>query len=189
MARFILINRRYVQWLAGVVAVLAVAYTVTGLHQRSISAQHSSGTPELQMLSITLDPASQTRDMIYGDVTLKGVQIIPAQTFNLTATLQNDSAQKMTDIPIELTVSLVGNETQKTTKSGMLKSIDPGATARVTFHGIKAFGDALGKDAATGQHQIVLRVQANPSGGVHQSTEASYRFLVDSTIKKADALN
>ncbi|MDR3289377.1 MAG: hypothetical protein LBT22_08115 [Peptococcaceae bacterium] len=184
MARFIMVERKYVKVVLGVMLAVMVMYTAAGARQKTTSASQNGAVPEVQMVNVVLDPASITRDMTYGDVTLKGMKVIPAKTFDVTVTLENTTSQKITDVPLELAISLVGDETQKVIKSGSLQAIEPGAVARVTFHGVKAFGDALGKDAIAGQHHLVLRVNANPQGGVKQATAANYRFLVDSSVKK-----
>jgi len=140
-------------------------------------------TPEIKMLGVTAEPASIVKDLMYGSVTLKAAQVITTKTFDLVATVQNTTAKKMTNVPVELQVTLVGDDTKKVISPGTIPSLDPGATARVAFRQIKALGDALGKSATAGQHLITLRIKPNLEGGVEQATEASFHFTVDSTVK------
>jgi len=140
------------------------------------------------MIGVAVEPASIVRDLTYGSVTLKGAQVISTKTFDLIVTVQNMTANKMTNVPVELQVTLIGDDTKKVTSPGSLPSLEPGATARVAFRQIKALGDALGKSATDGQHLITLRINANPEGGVEQATEASFRFNVDSTVKAPAAV-
>jgi len=93
------------------------------------------------------------------------------------------TAKKMTNVPVELQVSIIGDDTKKVTAPGTLQSLEPGATARIAFRQIKALGDALGKSATAGQHLMTLRIKPNPEGGLEKATEASFNFNVDSTVK------
>jgi len=137
------------------------------------------------MVGITLDPAPITKDLTYGSLTLKGVQVIPTKSFDLIATVQNTTGEKMLNVPVELEVILLNDDSQKVSKMGNIPALDSGATARVAFRQIKALGDAMGKDGTAGQHLITLRIKQNPEGGVNQATEASFRFNVDTTVKNA----
>lgn len=185
MAKIIMVNRKYLTISLSALLFFAIVFTAFSLWQKNnTSVSNTTVAPEIKMLSITLDPASITKDITYGSVTLKDVKVIPATNFNLTAALQNNTTKKMTNIPVELSISLTGDETQKVTKSGIIQVIEPGAAARVTFHGIKALGDSMGKNATLGQHNISIRIKANPQGGVNQATEANYQFVVDSTAGK-----
>ncbi|GAB6174744.1 hypothetical protein JCM15765_42220 [Paradesulfitobacterium aromaticivorans] len=184
MARVVAINRKYFSIGLSILVIFVLSFAAVTVWQTiQASAAKNSVVPELKMLSLTVEPSSVVKDMTYGTVTLKGSQVIPAKSFDLIATVQNTTAQKMTNIPIELDISLIGDDKQKIIKPGTLDVLEPGATARVSFRQIKALGDALGKSATAGQHMIVLRIKTNPAGGVTQTTEASFRFNVDSTVK------
>lgn len=186
LAKVIAIKRKYFTIFLSVLVIFVLSFaTVTFWQTIQASAAKNSVVPELKMLSLTVEPSSVVKDMTYGTVTLKGSQVIPAKTFDLIATIQNTTAQKMTNIPIELEISLIGDDKQKITKPGNLDALEPGATARIAFRQIKALGDAAGNSATAGQHMIVLRVKPNPAGGVTQTSEASFRFNVDSTVKPA----
>ena len=184
MLRIITVNRKYLAVILSIIVICAVGFTALRVGQdQGTSTTKTEVVPEVKMLGITVDPAPITKDITYGSLTLKGVQIIPTKTFDLIATVQNTTGQKMYNVPVELEVTLLNDETQKVSKVGNIASLDPGAAARVTFKQVKALGDALGKDGAAGQHLITLRVKPNPEGGVNQTTEASFRFMVDTTVK------
>lgn len=183
MAKIIAVNRKNLTVTLGVVLLCLIGIAGLSFWKNNPAAVNKSLIPEVKMLSLNVDPAGPTKDVTYGSVTLKGSQIIPAKTFDLTVTLQNTTAQKMTNIPIELEVSLVGDEAQKVTKMGNIAALDPGGTAKVIFHQVKALGDAQGKNPTAGLHQITVRIKSNPAGGVNQSTAANFRFNVDSTVK------
>ena len=184
MAKIIAINRKYFSMVASVVVVCLLGFGGFSLWQNTnVSASKVNDAPEIKMLSITVEPASVVKDLTYGSVTLKGAQVITTKTFDLVATIQNTTAKKMTNIPVELQVTLVGDDTKKITTPGTVKSLEPGETARVAFRQIKILGDALGKSATAGQHLMTLSIKPNAAGNVEQSTEASFRFTVDTTVK------
>lgn len=184
MARIIAINRKYFVMVASVVVVCLIGYAGLSFWQSSnASVSKVNVPPEIKMLSVTVEPASIVQDLTYGSITLKGAQVITTKTFDLVATVQNTTAKKMTNVPVELKVTLVGDETKKITSPGTLPSLEPGATARVAFRQIKILGDALGKSATAGQHLMTISIKPNPVGGVEQATEASFRFTVDTTVK------
>lgn len=184
MAKIVTVNRRHITILLSALIVCIFIFTAISYWQsNALNANTTTVVPEVKMVNVTLSPASIKKDMTYGSVTLKGVQVIPAKTFDLTVTLQNTTAQKLENIPLELTYFIVGDMNQKMIKPGTLQSLEPGASAKVTFRGIKSLGDASGINAGAGLHEIVLRVKSNPQGGINQTTEASYQFLIDSTVK------
>lgn len=188
MARIIAINRRY--FTLGLSVLLICFLGISGVtlwKTAHASATKTNMVPEVKMLGLAVEPASFTQDLTYGSVTLKGSQIIANKTFDLIVTVQNTTGQKMSNIPIELDVSLVGDDSKKVSKLGNLPSLDPGATARVAFRQVKALGDAQGKSATTGQHKITLRVKPNAAGGVNQATDATFYFNVDTTVKAPKA--
>lgn len=184
MAKIIAINRKYFSMVASVVVVCLIGFGGLSFWQNTNeSVSNTNVVPEIKMLSITVEPASIVKDLTYGSVTLKGAQVITTKTFDLIATVQNRTAKKMTNVPVELQVTLVGDDTKKVTSPGILPSLEPGATARVAFRQIKVLGDALGKSSTAGQHLMTLSIKPNPVGGVEQATEASFRFTVDTTVK------
>lgn len=184
MTKIIALNRKYIAIVVCVIMVCAVGLAGQSVLQaRQMSVSKLSPAPEIQMLGVTVEPASVLKDLTYGNLTIKGAHVIRSKTFDLIVTVQNTTAKKLTNIPVELQVSLVGDDTKKVTSPGTLPSLEPGATARIAFRQIKALGDALGKDAAAGQHLMTVRINANPAGGLDQATVASFRFLVDTTVK------
>jgi len=184
LAKIFAVNRKYFVIVASVVVICLIGFAGLSFWQNTnASVSIVNVVPEIKMLSITVEPASIVKDLTYGSVTLKGAQVITTKTFDLVATVQNITAKKMTNVPVELQVTLVGDDTKKITSPGILPSLEPGATARVAFRQIKILGDALGKSATAGQHLMTLSIKPNPVGGVDQPTEASFRFTVDTTVK------
>lgn len=185
MAKIIAVNRKYLTVTIAVLFVCLIGLGVlTFWNHNQVSVEANNIVPEIRMLNLTVEPTSLTKDLTYGSVTLKGMQVITAKTFDLILTVQNTTDQKMTNIPVELQISLIGDDKEKISKMGNLPALEPGATARVAFRQVKALGDAQGKSPTAGQHLIVLRVKANPAGGVNQTTEATFRFNVDTTIQE-----
>ncbi len=184
MTKIIAIDRKYFVMVASVFVICLIGFAGFSLWQNTqASVSKINSIPEIKMLGVTVEPTSIVKDLTYGSVTLKGTQVITTKTFDLVVTVQNMTAKKMTNVPVELQVSLIGDDTKKVTAPGTLQSLEPGSTARIAFRQIKALGDALGKSATAGQHLITLRVKPNPEGGVEEATEASFRFNVDSTVK------
>lgn len=186
MAKIIAINRKYFTLVLS--ALLVCLIGIAGVTLWKTAQTSANGpVPEVKMLGVAVEPGSFTQDLTYGTVTIKSSQVINANKFDLIATVQNTTGGKMTNIPVELEVTLVGDDKQKVSKIGTLPSLDPGATARVAFREIKALGDAAGKSATAGQHKITLRIKPNTEGGITQATEASFFFNVDSTVKAPNA--
>lgn len=184
MTKIIAINRKYIVMVASILVICLIGFVGFSIWQNTdASVSKINEVPEIKMLGVTVEPASIIKDLTYGSVTLKGAQVITTKTFDLVATVQNTTAKKMTNVPVELQVTLVGDATKKATAPGTLPTLEPGATARVAFRQIKALGDAMGKSATAGQHLMTLRIKPNPIGGVEQATEASFRFTVDTTVK------
>ena len=184
MSKIITINRKYFARVASVVVICLIGFAgLTYWENTNSSVSKNIVVPEIKMLSVSVEPASIVKDLTYGSVTLKGAQVITTKTFDLVATVQNTTAKKMTNIPVELQVTLVGDDTKKVTSPGTLTSLEPGATARVAFRKINILGDALGKSATAGQHLMTISIKPNPVGGVVQPSEASFRFTVDTTVK------
>lgn len=189
MAKIIAINRKYFVMVASVVVICLIGYAGFSFWENTnASVSKVNDVPEIKMLGITVEPASIVKDLTYGSVTLKGAQVITTKTFDLVATIQNTTAKKMTNVPVELQVTLVGDDTKKITSPGTVPTLEPGATARVAFRQIKILGDALGKNATAGQHLMTLSIKPNPVGGVEQATEASFRFTVDTTVKTPETV-
>ena len=148
MAKIIAINRKYFVMAASVVVICLIGFAGVSFWQNTnASVSKVNVAPEIKMLSVTVEPASIVKDLTYGSVTLKGAQVITTKTFDLVATVQNTTAKKMTNVPVELQVTLVGDDTKKVTSPGTIPTLEPGGTARVAFRQIKILGDALGKSA------------------------------------------
>lgn len=185
MAKFITLKRRYLLY-GGL--VLAVAFfSFLGINMLLSSSETSSTPdkvePEMKILSIEFDPQIVIRDLTYGSEVFKGIQTMPNNDFKISAVVQNMTEKTMIDIPIKMTITLVENKTQQLSKEGKIPTLEPGATARVSFENIKSLGDAKGKSATAGQHEMVLAIKANMEGGMSQNTEAKVVFNVDSAIK------
>lgn len=184
MAKIIAIDRKYLTLTLSALLICFIGIAgVTLWKTANASTTKTNMVPEVKMLGLAVEPASVTQDLTYGSVTLKGSQVITSKTFDFIVTVQNTTGQTMSNIPVELEVALVGDDSQKVSKLGNLPSLDPGATARVAFRQVKALGDAQGKSATTGQHKITLKVKPNAAGGVNQATEATFYFNVDTTVK------
>lgn len=183
MAKIIAINRKYFNLSLSVLLVFLIGIAGVTLWKTTHASTKANHVPEVKMLGLAVEPGSFTKDLTYGTVTLKSSQVINSKSFDLIATVQNTTGEQMTNIPVELEVTLIGDDTKKVSKIGNLPSLDPGATARVAFRQIKALGDAVGKSATAGQHKITLRVKPNAAGGINQATEATFFFNVDSSVK------
>lgn len=184
MAKIVAVNRKYVAMVVSVLVICLIGFAGLSIWQDTqTSVTKINEIPEIKILGVIVEPASVVKDLTYGSITLKGSQVITTKTFDLVVTVQNTTAQKMTNVPIELQVTLIGDDTKKATAPAILPSLEPGATARVAYRQIKVLGDAMGKSATAGQHLLTLRIKPNPEGGVEQASEASFRFAVDSTVK------
>ncbi|CAA7601856.1 Hypothetical protein DEACI_2526 [Acididesulfobacillus acetoxydans] len=183
MAKIVALNRKHLTLLLGVVLVFLVGMAAVKLWQKNDAPVAKTVAPEVKMVSVGVDPAGPTKDVTYGSVTLKGSQIIPAKVFDLTVTLQNVTDRKMTNVPVEMEMNLLGNDRQKVKQMANVPSLDPGGTVKVIFHQIHALGDAMGVNPTAGLHEITIEVKANPAGGVNEDTEAHFQFNVDSTVK------
>jgi len=183
MAKIITVNRKYLAITLSLVILALVGFAGITLWEtvQAVSSK-TEVVPEVKMLEIAIEPQPITQDVTYGEMTFKDAKVIPATTFDLYATVQNTTSQKMTNIPVELTVCLAENETQKITTMGTIPALDPGGSARISFKQIKALGDARGSDPASGQHLITLRIKPNAEGGVTQTSEATLKFIIDSSL-------
>lgn len=183
LAKIVALNRKHLTVTLGVILICLMSIAVVNLWQDNHAPVNKTVIPEVKMLSVSVDPSGPTKDVTYGSVTLKGSQIIPAKVFDLIVMLQNTTSQKMTNIPVEMEISLLGNDKQKVTQMANVPSLDPGGAAKVIFHQVHALGDAQGINPTAGLHQVTIEVKPNHAGGVNQDTEASFRFNVDSSIK------
>lgn len=190
MARIIAINRKYIVMVASVFVICLIGLAGFSFWEnRNEGVAKTMNKPEIKMIGVTVEPASFIKDLTYGSVTLKGSQVITTKAFDLIVTVQNMTAKKMTNIPVELQVNIIGDDTKKVTSPGSIEALEPGDTARIAFKQIKVLGDAAGKSATAGQHLITVRINPNPEGGVEQATEASFRFNVDTTVKAPASVN
>lgn len=185
MTRFITVKRKFV-WMSGL--VLAVVFvSFLGFHYffggSEANTVPEKVEPEMKILSIEFEPRIVIRDLTYGGEVFKGVQTVPKVNYKVSAIVQNMTEKTMKDVPIQLTISLAQDKSKKISKEGKIPVLEPGATAKIAFENIKALGDAKGKDAKAGQHEMVLAISANPQGGITQNTEAKILFNVDSTVK------
>lgn len=188
MSRVITVNRKYLAFTLSILLIIVVGLTVLSFeNEQDASATKTEVVPEVKMLGITVDPAPITKDLAYGSITLKGAQVISVKTFDLIATVQNTTAREIFNVPVELEVTQLNENdaAKKLSKMANIPSLKPGDTARVVFRQVKALGDAGGQDATAGQHLLTIRVKSNPEGGINQTTEASFRFNVDTTVKPA----
>jgi len=184
LTKFITVKRKYVTYCG-----LALAVVVVGLLGLNLfgTAEFSSSSnqvePDIKIVSIDFDPQIVIRNESYGGEEFKGIQVMPKTNFKISAVIQNMTEQTVTDIPVKLTISSLKDRNQQISKEGTIPTLEPGATAKVSFENIKALGDAKGKNATSGQHEMVLSIKANPTGGMTQNTEAKVIFNVDSTAK------
>lgn len=188
MAKVIAVNRKYFFLAVSVVVICLVGFAgLSFWPDKDISVSKVNDVPEIKMVNVAMEPAAIVTDLTYGDVTLKGAQVITTKTFDFVVTVQNTTAKNMTNVPVELEVTLVGDDTKKVTTPGIIPSLEPGGTARVAFRQINALGDALGKSATEGQHLLTVSIKPNGDGVAKQATEASFRFTVDTTVKASSA--
>ncbi|NLO98451.1 MAG: hypothetical protein GX091_10375 [Peptococcaceae bacterium] len=184
MAKFITLKRKHVAY-CGIVLVVIIAgylgFTFSGISQPSATADMVQ--PEMKIISIEFDPQIQIRNQVYGEEEYKGIQIMPKTTFKVSALVQNMTEKTINNIPVELTLTSLTDKSKQITKKGEIPSLEPGATAKISFENINALGDAQGKSATEGQHELVLAIKANPDSGLTQNTEARLVFNVDSAVK------
>lgn len=184
LAKIITVNRKFFVVATSLVIVCVLIFAGFSVWNNTEASSNNINTvPEIKMLSVTVEPTSVVKNLTYGSITLKDVQVISSKSFDLIATVQNTTANKMTNVPVELQVTLIGDDSKKVIKPGTIPVLEPGATAKIAFRKINALGDALGKSATDGQHLMTISIKKNPTEGVNQQTEASFRFTVDSTVK------
>ncbi|HHV65504.1 MAG TPA: hypothetical protein GXX46_10595 [Peptococcaceae bacterium] len=184
MAKFITINMRYFLYSGLVLAIVFFAFlgfNFLGNSEANTASQQVE--PELKIVSLEFEPPIVIRDLSYGGEVLKGIQTLPKTNYKIAAIIQNMTEKTMSDIPVVLTIVSLADQTQKISKEGKIPILEPGATARIAFENIQALGDAQGKSATAGQHEMVLAIKSNPEGGVTQNTEAKLIYNIDSTVK------
>ena len=184
MARFVTLKRKY--FLYGGLFVLIALVSVFGVNAIRSSQASSTPTavePELKILSIEFKPQITIRDISYEGEVFKGMQNLNKDSFEISAIVQNMTEKVISDVPVVLTISAIEDKSKSLRKEGRIPTLEPGATARIVFENIKALGDAQGKSATAGQHEMILAIKANAEGGVSQNTEARVIFNVDTSVK------
>ncbi|MCM1564545.1 MAG: hypothetical protein FNP40_01080 [Dehalobacter sp. 4CP] len=183
MAKFFIIKRKYL-FVGGLVILVALIGLMGSLiGNTEIVSTPEQTEPEIKIVSIDFDPQIVIRDITYGEEMFKGVQILPASHFKVSAIIQNMTENTMTNVPVVLTIQSLEDKNKQVSKEGIIPTLEPGATAKIAFENIEALGDATGKSATAGQHEMVLAIKANLEGGASQNTEARVVFNVDSSIK------
>ncbi|MGI6449626.1 MAG: hypothetical protein ACOX3R_04785 [Desulfitobacteriia bacterium] len=184
MAKFITIKRRYIFYSCLALALVFFCFlTFNFLGSSEANTTSQQVEPELKIVSLEFDPPIVIRDLSYGGEVLKGTQTMPKTDYKIAAIVQNMTEKTMREIPVVLTIVSLADQTQKISKEGKIPILEPGATARIAFENIQALGDAQGKSATAGRHEMVLALKANPEGGMTQNTEAKLIYNIDSTVK------
>jgi len=184
LARFVTLKRKY--FLYGGLFVLIALVSVFGVNVfRSLQASSTPTEvePELKILSIEFEPQIEIRDISYEGQVFKGMQTLNEDSFKISAIVQNMTEKMITDIPVKLTISAIEDKSKSMSKEGKIPTLEPGETARIVFENIEALGDAQGKSATAGQHEMILAIKANSEGGILQNTEARVIFNVDTSVK------
>jgi len=169
--------------------VLAVAVVIVGLvgfnifGDSELSPVTDKVEPEMKIQSIEFDPQIVIRNQTYGEEEFKGIQIMPTNDFKVSAIIQNMTEQTVNNIPVKLTLSSLEDKTRQISKEGIIPTLEPGATAKISFENIQALGDAKGESVTNGQHEMILAIKANAEGGMLQNSEARIVFNVDSSVK------
>jgi len=184
MAKFITLKRKYLV-ISGLVVVVVIAGILGAnlLRDAETSLGPEQVAPEMKIISLEFEPQIIIRDQTYGGEVFKGVQIMPKTNFKVSALVQNMTEQTVNNIPVKLTISSLGDNKQQMVKEGSIPTLEPGATAKISFENIKALGDAKGESVTAGQHEMVLAINANAQGGLAQNTEARLIFTVDSSVQ------
>lgn len=184
MAKFITVKRKYLVY--GGLALGVVFISLLGVNWLGSSKVNSNPVqvePEMKIVSIEFEPRIAIRDLTYGGEVFKGIQTMSKTNYKISAVVQNMTEKTMCDVPVKLTISSVQDKTQKLSKEGKIPTLEPGATAKIAFENIKALGDAQGKSATAGQHEMILSIMANAQGGMSQNTEARIIYNIDSSVK------
>lgn len=184
MAKFITINRKYLWYGALAIFIVFISFIGANIWKSSqVSLPTDKVDPELKIVSVDFEPGIILKDITYNGQLYKGLQTIPAKNFKVSAIIQNMTSKTMSNIPVKLSINLIEGKTKRISKVGNIPTLEPGATAKIGFENITALGDAKGQSATAGQHEMILAILANPSGGVIQNTEARIIFNVDSSLK------
>lgn len=184
MTRFITVKRKY--FVFGGVLLAVALLSIAGINL--LSSSQTITLPkeveaEMKIVSIDFSPPISIRDLNYGEEVYKGLQIMPKTNFKVSAVIQNMTENTVTNVPIKLTVHSLENKSEVIVKEGNLPILEPGATAKIAFENIQALGDAKGKSATAGQHELILAIAKNAGGALTQNTEARIIFNVDSSVK------
>lgn len=167
------------------VLVLAVAgwlaWQQNGQSGTNQAAFSQRDTAEVTINSITLSPKTVTRDLSYEGIPFPAQQVLNATKFTALVSFQNVSEKDLKDVPVQVVLSVDGKT--PVIRSGKIPELAPGATVSVNFSGIPVLGDAKGKNANAGLHQLAAKVLPNPAGGVETASEMSILFFVDSHVK------
>ena len=183
MAKFVTLERKHF-WYGIVAAALLIGMVIiSSALSNQVVESSSSVTADLKIVSVDFEPKTMERDLVYGTNKLDHAKVLNEASYKVSAVVQNVTDKKMTNIPVTLTVSLLGDTENQQIKQGNIPSLEPGASARVTFENLKALGDAAGMQAVLGQHELVMHFGANEEGGLNTPTETKVDFLVDTKQK------
>jgi len=185
MAKFITVKRKYLLYsLLGAVFIFACFLGVNLLGKTDTDPVIGKTEPDIKFVSVEFDPQIKIKNVKYGEEEYKGLKIMPSTNFKVSALVQNVTEKTMNNIQISLTLISLKDKNQQLSKQGTVPTLEPGATAKISFENINALGDAKGESATAGQHELILAIKANPEGGVTQNTEARFNFNVDSSFNQ-----
>ncbi|NLP44821.1 MAG: hypothetical protein GX351_09370 [Peptococcaceae bacterium] len=185
MAKFITVKRKYLLYsFLGLVIIFASFLGVNFFGKAETDPVVENIEPYIKFVSVEFDPQIAVKNVKYGDEEYKGLKILPSTNFKVSALVQNVTEKTMNNIQISLTLISLKDRNQQLNKQGIIPTLEPGATAKISFENINALGDAKGESATNGQHELVLAIKANPDGGIDQNTEAKFTFNVDSSFNK-----
>lgn len=185
VAKFITLERRHF-WYGIVAAAVLIGMVIisTSLMNRDQALQSNADVPsaELKIVSIEFEPKTLERDLVYGANKIEDAKVINKSAFKVAAVVQNVTDKEMTNIPVTMTLTLIGNPESQQIKQGNIPSLKPGESARITFENLKALGDAAGEQGTLGQHEIVMNFAVSDEG-LSVATETKVGFIVDTTQK------
>ncbi|MFA6807535.1 MAG: hypothetical protein WCR27_00935 [Eubacteriales bacterium] len=184
MAKFITLKRKYV-WSGALIAFIVLASVVSAnvLKSADVSTAGEEILPQIVITGIEFTPKIVIRDVEYEGEAYKGLQIVPATNYEISAVLRNQTTDTVKNVPIKLSICLAEDSGQIINKAGTIPSLEPGATAKISFENIDALGDSEGKKLAVGIHEMTISIEANPEGGITQNTQAKLTYVVDSKLK------
>jgi hypothetical protein len=184
MAKFITIQRKYLLYGGLVLAVAVMSLVGVNLYSSlKASTAPDQVEPAMKILSIEFDPQIAIKDLTYGKEVFKGIQTMSKNDFKISAVVQNMTEETMTNVPVKLTLTSLDDKNKQLSKEGKIPTLEPGATAKISFENIKALGDGKGKSPTAGQHEMTLAIKTNLDAGKTQNTEAKVMFNVDTTVK------